>query len=495
MKNTPITTAELPRVLAPGRLFIDNEWVDAASGKTFEVVNPARAEILTEVAEGDEVDVHRAVQAARRAFESDEWRWMTPRKRARVLLEIARIMEERKDELARVETLQNGKPFFESGIDVDMTIETFEYYAGWTTKVEGGTVPLSVPHQFGYTLREPVGVVGAIVPWNFPLNLASWKVAPALAVGCTVVLKPASETPLTALLLGEIAAEAGLPAGVLNVVPGEGRTAGQALVAHPDVDKIAFTGSTEVGKRIAKTAADTVKRVTLELGGKSPNIVFADADLPLAAKGAINGIFYGKGEVCAAGSRLLVEKPAHDALVSQVADGAGKLKIGDPFEKGVRIGAVVSEKQMQTVLGYIEKGRSEGAKIVAGGGRAEDAGPGYFVQPTVFDEVTPGMTIAREEIFGPVLATLTFADIEEAIALANDSPYGLAAAVWTRDVKKAHYVAQRLQAGTVWINTYNLYDAALPFGGYKASGYGRDLGRVALDGYTQTKSVWVDLRL
>ncbi|HKY60405.1 MAG TPA: aldehyde dehydrogenase family protein [Gemmatimonadota bacterium] len=489
------TTAELPSALSPGRLFIDNEWVDADGGKTFEVVNPARAELLTEVAEGDRADVDRAVQAARRAFESDEWRRMAPRQRARILLEIARIMEERKDELARVETLQNGKPFFESGIDVDMTIETFEYYAGWTTKVEGETVPLSVPHQFGYTLREPVGVVGAIVPWNFPLNLASWKVAPALAVGCTVVLKPASETPLTALLLGEIAAEAGLPAGVLNVVPGAGRTAGEALVAHPDVDKIAFTGSTEVGRRIAKTAADTVKRVTLELGGKSPNIVFADADLPFAAKGAINGIFYGKGEVCAAGSRLLVEQSAHDALVSQVADGAGKLKIGDPFEKGVRIGAVVSEKQMQSVLGYIEKGMAEGAKVVAGGGRAEDAGPGYFVQPTVFDEVTPTMTIAREEIFGPVLATLSFGDVDEAIALANDSPYGLAAAVWTRDIKKAHYVAQRLQAGTVWINTYNLYDAAMPFGGYKASGYGRDLGRVALDGYTQTKSVWVDLRL
>ncbi len=495
MSETTMAAAALPKILTPGRLFIDNDWVDAEGGKTFEVVNPARAEVLTEVAEGSAADINRAVRSARRAFESDEWRRMAPRKRARILWDLARLMEERKDEFARVETLQNGKPLFESGIDVDMTIETFEYYAGWTTKIEGGTVPLSVPNQFGYTLREPIGVVGAIVPWNFPLNLASWKVAPALAVGCTVILKPASETPLTALLLGEIAAEAGLPAGVLNVVPGEGRTAGEALVAHPGVDKIAFTGSTEVGKRVARTAADTLKRVTLELGGKSPNIVFADADLPFAAKGAINGIFYGKGEVCAAGSRLLVEGSAHDELVSQVADGAGKLKIGDPFEKGVRIGAVVSEKQMETVLGYIEKGKAEGARVVSGGGRATDAGPGYFVQPTVFDGVTPEMTIAREEIFGPVLATLTFDDVDEAIARANDSMYGLAAAVWTRDIKKAHYVAQRLQAGTVWINTYNLYDAAMPFGGYKSSGYGRELGKVALDGYTQTKSVWVDLRM
>ncbi|HUP00974.1 MAG TPA: aldehyde dehydrogenase family protein [Gemmatimonadota bacterium] len=494
MSETTATATALPQVLSPARLFIDNEWVEAESGKTFEVVNPARAEVLTTVAEGDAADIDRAVVAARGAFESDEWRRMAPRKRGRILWEIARLLEARKDDVARVETLQNGKPFFESGIDVAMTIETFEYYAGWTTKIEGETIPLSVPHQLGYTLREPVGVVGAIVPWNFPLNLASWKVAPALAAGCTVVLKPASETPLTALLLGEIAAEAGLPAGVLNVVPGGGRTAGEALVAHPGVDKIAFTGSTAVGRRIAAVAAETVKRISLELGGKSPNIVFADADLPFAAKGAINGIFYGKGEVCAAGSRLLVERSAHDELVGAVAEGAGKLKVGDPFEKGTRIGAVVSEKQMESVLGYIENGKAEGARVVAGGGRA-DVRPGYFVQPTVFDEVTPDMTIAREEIFGPVLATLVFESIDEAIERANDTLYGLAAAVWTRDIKKAHYVAERLQAGTVWINTYNLYDAAMPFGGYKYSGYGRDLGRHALEQYTQTKAVWVDLRL
>ncbi|MFN2419808.1 MAG: aldehyde dehydrogenase family protein [Gemmatimonadota bacterium] len=493
MAGTTQTAAQVPDVLAPGRLFIAGEWVDAEGGKTFTVMNPARAEPLTEVASAGAADVDRAVAAARGAFDEGPWRQMSPRDRGRVLWAIARKLEERKNEFARVETLNNGKPLFESGIDVAMTIETFEYYAGWTTKIEGATIPLSTGPQFGYTLREPVGVVGAIVPWNFPLNLASWKVAPALAAGCTVVLKPASETPLTALLLAEVAAEAGLAAGALNVVTGRGAIVGEGLVAHPDVDKIAFTGSTETGKQIARVAAETVKRVSLELGGKSPNIVFADADLAVAAKGAVSGIFYGKGEVCAAGSRLLVERGAHDELVSAVAAGARKMTVGDPFEKSTRIGAIVSEKQMERVLGYIEKGRAEGAEVVAGGQRA-DVGSGWFVEPTVFDRVEPHMTIAREEIFGPVLATLTFDDVEEAIERANDSPYGLAAAVWTRDIKKAHYVAHRLKAGTVWINTYNLYDAAMPFGGYKQSGYGRDLGRHALENYMETKAVWVDLR-
>ncbi len=485
-------TRSVPDVLSPGRLFIGGEWQDAESGKRFEVIDPARAEVVTEVAEADAADIDRAVRAAREAFEGD-WRKMMPRQRGRLMWKLAERLEERKDEIALVETLNNGKPLFESGIDVAMTIQTYEYYAGWATKIEGETIPVSVPYQFNYTLREPIGVVGAIVPWNFPLNLASWKVAPALAAGCTVILKPASETPLTALLLADAAAEVGFPPGVLNVVPGHGRTAGEALVAHPGVDKIAFTGSTAVGQHIARVAVDTVKRVSLELGGKSPNIVFADADLPAAAKGALNGIFYGKGEVCAAGSRLLVEESAHEQLVGMVAEGADAMKVGDPLEKGTRIGAVVSEQQMETVLGYIQKGVEEGARVVAGGGRA-DIEPGYFVKPTVFDDVTSDMTIAREEIFGPVLATLTFDGVEEAIELANDSMYGLAAAVWTSDVKKAHYVASRLKAGTVWINTYNLYDPASPFGGYKESGYGRDLGRHALEGYTQVKSVWVNLR-
>jgi acyl-CoA reductase-like NAD-dependent aldehyde dehydrogenase len=486
-------TRSVPEILAPGRLYIGGEWVDAASGATFEVEDPAREEVLTTVAEAEAADVDHAVRAAREAFEGGEWRKMTARQRGKLLWRVAERLEERKDEFDRVETLNNGKPLFESGIDMAMTIQTFEYYAGWTTKIEGETIPVSVPYQFNYTLREPIGVVGAIVPWNFPLMLASWKVAPALAAGCTVVLKPAPETPLTALLLADVASEVGLPPGVLNVVPGGGSTAGEALVSHPGVDKIAFTGSTEVGVRVAKVAADTVKRVSLELGGKSPNIVFADADLPIAAKGALNGIFYGKGEVCAAGSRLLVEGAAHDQVIDMVAQGAAGLQVGDPLEKGTRIGAVVSEKQMETVLGYIEVGVQEGAEVVAGGGRA-DLRPGYFVEPTVFDGVQPDMTIAREEIFGPVLATLTFDDVDEAIERANDAMYGLAAAVWTSDIKKAHYVASRLKAGTVWINTYNLYDPASPFGGYKQSGYGRDLGRHALEQYTQVKSVWVDLR-
>ena len=473
-------------------LYIGGAFAPAAAGRRFAVENPATEETLCQVAEAGAEDVDRAVQAARACFESDAWRKLEPRRRGQLLAKSADLLEARGEEFARVETQQNGKPFFESKIDVAMTVETLRYYAGWADKITGATLP-SGPDAFIYTLKEPVGVVGAIVPWNFPLNLACWKFAPALAAGCTVVLKPASETPLTALLMAEVMEAAGFPAGAFNVVSGDGKTAGAALVRHPGVDKIAFTGSTAVGQGIMREAAGTPKRVSLELGGKSPNIVFADADVAAAVRGAQNAIFYGKGEVCAAGSRLVVERAVHDQVVEQLAARARKLVPGDPFEKTTRLGAVVSKKQQQTVLGYIEKGKAEGASLVAGGKAASVNGKGHYVEATIFDAVTPEMTIAREEIFGPVLAVLAFDGLEEGIALANQSMYGLAAGIWTRDLSKAHRVARAIKAGTVWVNTYNVYDSAAPFGGYKASGFGRDLGREGLEGYLETKTVWIGL--
>src|SRR5438128_64443 len=395
-------------------------------------------------------------------------------------------------EVARLETAQNGKTLFESKIEIGMAINTLRYYAGWADKIVGDTLPVEGPF-FTYTLREPIGVVGAIVPWNFPLNIASWKFAPALATGCTIVLKPASETPLTALLFAELVQQAGFPAGAFNVVAGGGSTAGAALVRHAAVDKISFTGSTEVGRQIMKMAADTNKRITLELGGKSPNIVFADADVKAAVRGAQTGIFYGKGEVCAAGSRLLVERSVHDEVVEQLAERARKLTPGDPFDKNTRLGAIVSKRQQDTVLAYIAAGKQEGARLVAGGNPAKVNGKGFYVEATVFDGAKPGMKIVDEEIFGPVLAVLTFDSEEEGIRLANRSLYGLAAGIWTKDVQKAHRVARAIKAGTVWVNTYNFYDPAAPFGGYKFSGFGRDLGREALDNYTETKTVWIGL--
>jgi aldehyde dehydrogenase (NAD+) len=472
-------------------LLIGNEW-RATGAKRYCLTNPATEEPLAEVAEAGEAEVDAAVKAAQTCLESKEWRELPARKRGGLLYRLADLLEQRSKEIAEVETKNNGKPLFESKIDVAMAIETFRYYAGWADKLTGDTLPVN-GNFFTYTLREPVGVVGAIVPWNFPLNLATWKVAPALAAGCTVVLKPAHETPLTALMLGELAIEAGFPAGALNVVPGPGAVAGAALVRHPGVDKIAFTGSTEVGQWIMREAAGTVKRVSLELGGKSPNIVFADADLPSAIRGAQNGIFYGKGEVCAAGSRLLVERSVHDQVVEQLAERAKKLAPGDPFDKNTRLGAIVSKRQQETVLSYIEAGRKDGAQLVAGGNPAKVNGKGYYVEATVFDGAKPGMKIVDEEIFGPVLAVLTFDGEEEGIHLANRSMYGLAAGIWTKDVQKAHRVARAIQAGTVWVNTYNFYDPAAPFGGYKFSGFGRDLGKAALDNYTETKTVWVGL--
>ncbi|MEW6071133.1 MAG: aldehyde dehydrogenase family protein [Planctomycetota bacterium] len=475
------------------KLFIANEWRAAASGATFPVVNPATEEVLAEVAGAGSADVDAAAAAARRCFESDEWRGTSGRHRGRLLARAADLLEAQMDELARVESQQNGKTLFEAKIEIGMVGQVLRYYAGWADKIGGETLPVEGPY-LAYTRREPIGVVGAIVPWNFPLNLASWKLAPALAAGCPVILKPASETPLTAFLAAEILQTAGFPPGAFQVLPGGGEEAGGALVRHPGVDKITVTGSTAVGRRVMALAAETNKRVTLELGGKSPNIVFADADLDAAVKGALNGIFYSKGEVCAAGSRLLVEESVHAEVVARLAERARSLTIGDPLAKGTRLGAVVSKRQQETVLGYIAAGIREGARLVAGGRAATHAGKGWFVEATVFDGVTPDMTIAREEIFGPVLAVLGFEDEAQAVHLANETRYGLAAGIWTRDVGKAHRVAQAIRAGTVWINAYNAYDPAAPFGGFKASGFGRDLGREALDGFLETKTIWVGLR-
>jgi len=475
------------------QLFINGEWRDAAGRKTIEVVNPATEEVIADVASAEQADVDAAAAAARAAFDGP-WSKLSARERGRIVWKIGEKLLEKADEIARLETLHNGKPIFESRhIEVPAAAECFQYFAGWADKIHGETIPVK-GNFLTYTLREPVGVVAAIVPWNFPLLLTAWKVAPALACGNAVIIKPASQTPLTALALAEIADEAGLPPGVLNVITGPGSTVGRMIVEHPGIDKIAFTGDTSTGKGIMKGSADTLKRITLELGGKSPNIVFPDADLDAALRGATTGIFYGKGEVCAAGSRLLVDKSIKNEFVEKVAARARKMTPGDPMDPKTRLGAISSKKQLENDLRYIDVAKKEGAQLVAGGGRADiGTGKGYFLQPTVFDGVTPEMTIAREEIFGPVLATIEFGDVDEAIARANDSAYGLAAAVWTKDIKKAHYVARKLQAGTVWINTYNVYDTAAPFGGYKQSGFGREMSMHALEHYTQVKSVWVDL--
>jgi acyl-CoA reductase-like NAD-dependent aldehyde dehydrogenase len=474
-----------------GQLFINGAWRETAA--RLPVINPATEETVGSVAAAGPQDIDEAVAAARAALRGP-WAAMSARDRGRLLAKIGQRILERIDEFARLETVHNGKPIFESRhIEIPAAAECFEYYAGWADKIHGETIPVKGSY-LTYTLREPVGVVAAIVPWNFPLLLTAWKVAPALACGNTVIIKPATQTPLTALALADVSREVGLPPGVINVVTGRGSEIGDYLVSHPGIDKIAFTGDTRTGKAVMRNAAGTLKHTTLELGGKSPNIVFADADLDAAVRGATMGIFYGKGEVCAAGSRLLVESRIEPEFVERVAERARKMRPADPLDPKTRLGALVSRAQMDRVLGYIDKGKQEGATLAAGGNRFDiGTGKGFFVEPTVFADVTPSMTIAREEIFGPVLAVLEFSDVDEAIARANDCDYGLAAGIWTRDIKKAHHVARRLEAGTVWINTYNVYDTAAPFGGYKQSGFGRELGVHALAHYTQTKTIWVDL--
>jgi len=477
---------------APRQLFIGGQWADSASGRTFATPNPATGETLAQVAEGEAEDINRAVEAARRAFEEGPWSRMTPSERGRIIWRIGDQILAHLDELAQLESLDNGKPFAVArAADVPLAADMFHYMAGWATKIEGNTISISVPYMPGanfhsYTLREPVGVVGQIVPWNFPLLMAAWKIAPALATGNTVVLKPAEQTPLTALRLAELIAEAGIPAGVVNVVPGFGETAGAALASHHDVDKVAFTGSTEVGKLIANAATGNLKKVSLELGGKSPNVVFDDAD-DSAIAGAAGAIFFNHGQCCVAGSRLYVQAGRFDEVVEGVAAIAKSIKLGPGLEQDTQMGPLVSDEQLRRVTGLVDSGIAQGATALSGGGRHGNRG--YFVEPTVLTNTHPEMTVVREEIFGPVVVAASFSDLDEVAAAANDTPYGLGAGIWTKDISKAHALAKKIRAGSIYINCYNVFDAALPFGGYKQSGWGREMGHEVLNNYTEVKAV------
>jgi acyl-CoA reductase-like NAD-dependent aldehyde dehydrogenase len=476
----------------PKKLLINGKWVPSKSGKTFETINPANEETLALIAEGDKADVDDAVKAARKAFEDGRWPRLNPHQRARYLFKIAELIEQHGDELAELETLDNGKPLTQAkAIDIAGAAETFRYYGGWATKIYGETNP-SDPAMFNYTLREPVGVCGQIIPWNFPLLMAAWKLAPALACGNVSVLKPAEQTPLTALRLGELICEAELPDGVVNIVTGFGPGAGSSIAEHPDIDKVAFTGSGEVGKLILQASAGNLKRVSLELGGKSPNIIFSDAQMDQAVPNAMMGVFFNSGQVCCAGTRVFVQRDVHDQFAEQLVQFTGGMKTGDPLDPKTTMGPLVSKEQHDRVLGYLKVGKDEGAALKAGGGVGSHE-RGYFVEPTVFTGVNNNMRIAREEIFGPVAAVIPFKDENDAVLQGNDTTYGLAAGVWTRDISRAHAVARKLKAGTVWVNCYSVLDPISPFGGYRQSGFGRELGKHAIELYTQIKSVYVKL--
>ncbi len=488
------TVASAPAEVAvgPTKLLINNKWTNSKSGKTFPTFNPATGEEICQVAEADAADVDEAVKAARHAFEKGPWRKMSGAQRGLLMNRLADLIEKHADELARLESLDNGKPYsVAKAADVPLTIACYRYYAGWADKIQGKTIPVG-GNYFTYTRHEPVGVVGQIIPWNFPLLMQAWKLGPALATGNTILLKPAEQTPLTALRVGELILEAGFPEGVVNMLPGYGPTAGAAISHHWDIDKVAFTGSTEVGHLIMEAAAKSnLKRVTLELGGKSPNIVFADADMDEAVEGSHFALFFNQGQCCCAGSRLFVEEKCYDDFVERSVARAKKRVVGDPFDPKTEQGPQVDEEQFNKVMGYIESGKREGAKLMAGGGRVGDRG--YFIQPTVFADVTDKMKIAEEEIFGPVLSIIKFKDMDEVVERANKTMYGLAAAVWTRDIGKAHHIANNVRAGTVWVNCYDVFDAGAPFGGFKQSGIGRELGEYGLQNYTEIKTVTVKL--
>lgn len=471
--------------------FIGGKWLPSASGKTFDTIHPATEEVIAQVAEGDQEDVDLAVDAAREQFDDGEWSQMDARDRGALMHKLADMIEAEADELAALETLDNGKPISDSRTaDIPLVIDCLRYYAGWADKIQGDTIPIRGEH-FCYTRREPVGVVGQIIPWNFPALMAAWKWGPALAAGCTIVMKPAEQTPLTCLRMARLAQKAGIPDGVINVVPGYGPTAGAAIVKHPSVDKVAFTGELATAQIIQRDAADTMKRLTFELGGKSPNVIFADADLESAAAGAHFALYFNQGQCCCAGSRLFVEDRIHDEMVDRLVDCNKSRRLGDPFDPETQQGPQVDQAQFDKILKYVEYGKADGAECLSGGNRFGDRG--YYVEPTLFTGVTDDMRIARDEIFGPVMSVLKFSDVDEIARRANDTNFGLAAAVWTRDIGKAHRFASKVRAGTVWVNCYDVFDAAAPFGGFKQSGLGRELGEAGLEAYTETKTVTVAL--